>query len=192
VTWLMPFGRLDEAAADLETALDVDPLAMWPRGWLSVMLWFGRQYERSIEQARVMIDLDPNHFIAWLCAGHALREAGRLDEAIHAYRRAAGLSGQAPMIIGWLGLALAQIGDTEGARELADRLLRMPPSVHVPATNLAWIHFGLGEIDEFFACMERAIDARDHMITPLRSYPFLDPVRDDPRFAALLRKMNLA
>jgi len=62
----------------------------------------------------------------------------------------------------------------------------------VPPTSLAWIHLGLGEIDQFFQWMDRAIDARDHMITPIKSYPFMDRIRDDPRYIDLLRKMNLS
>jgi hypothetical protein len=68
----------------------------------------------------------------------------------------------------------------------------MAAQAYVPPTNFAWIHLGLGEIDEAFAWMDKAIDARDGMMTPIKSYWFLDPIRDDPRFTALLRKMNLA
>ncbi|HEY0593108.1 MAG TPA: hypothetical protein VGF40_15150, partial [Thermoanaerobaculia bacterium] len=50
---------------------------------------------------------------------------------------------------------------------------------------------GLDEIDEFFVWMDRAIEERDHMIMPIKLYPFMDKVRDDPRFVELLRKMNL-
>ncbi len=50
---------------------------------------------------------------------------------------------------------------------------------------------GLGELDEAFAWLNRAIDDRDPMMTPIRSYSFFDPIRADPRFMALLRKMNL-
>jgi hypothetical protein len=49
----------------------------------------------------------------------------------------------------------------------------------------------LGELEEAFAWMNRAVDERDPMMTPIRSYPFFDPIRADPRFGALLRKMNL-
>jgi hypothetical protein len=51
---------------------------------------------------------------------------------------------------------------------------------------------GLGDIDHAFAWMEHALDAPDRMMAPIKSYSFLDPLRGDPRFAALLRKMNLA
>jgi len=71
------------------------------------------------------------------------------------------------------------------------RLHAMAAQAYVPPTSFAWIHLGLGETDEAFAWMDKAIDARDHMIAPIKTYWFLDPIRDDPRFAALLRKMNL-
>jgi len=67
----------------------------------------------------------------------------------------------------------------------------MSAHAYVPPTSFAWTYLGLGEIDEAFAWMDKAIDARDHMMTPIRSYWFLDPIRDDPRFHALLRRMNL-
>jgi NAD(P)-dependent dehydrogenase (short-subunit alcohol dehydrogenase family) len=59
------------------------------------------------------------------------------------------------------------------------------------AARFGDVHLGLGEIDSAFIWMDRAIDARDHMMTPIKSYPFLDPLREDSRFIALLHKMNL-
>jgi TolB-like protein/Flp pilus assembly protein TadD len=192
VTGLMPFGRLDEAVADLERALDLDPLALVIRSWFSVILWLDRQYERGIEQGRMAIELSPTNFFCHAVTGMNYREARMFDEAIAAHGRAVDLSGGTPLTQGWLGLALAESGDRAGARALYDRLRAMPPKAYVPPTSFAWIHLGLGEIDEFFEWMDRAIDARDHMITPIKTYPFMDPIRDDPRYTGLLRKMNLA
>lgn len=189
---LMPHGRLEEAAAELELALDLDPMALAPRMWLLAMFWFGRQYERGFEEARLLLEIEPAHFAAHLWIGALYREAKRFDQAIASLRRAAELSAGAPIVLGWLGLALAESGDATGARALLERLRGMPPGVFVPPTSVAWIHLGLGEIDEFFACMEQAIDARDHMITPIKSYPFLDRIRADPRYRDLLRQLNLA
>jgi hypothetical protein len=95
------------------------------------------------------------------------------------------------MIMGWLGLALAESGKTAEARTMIERFRAIAPKTYVPPTNFAWIHLGLGDVDRFFACMDRAIDARDHMLMPIKTYPFLDPVRNDPRHSALLRRMNL-
>ena len=191
VTGLMPFGRVEEAAAELERALEVDPLSMWRRFWLVIMLWLGRRYDRAIEQGRLLLDLAPAHFVAHWAIGIVYREAGMFDEAIAANRKAVDLSGSAPVVMGALGFALAQSGDKAGARALIERFRVMPPGVYVPPTGLAWIHLGLGEIDEFFEWMGRAIDERDHFVMPIRTYPFLDRIRGDPRYVGLLRKMNL-
>ncbi len=62
---------------------------------------------------------------------------------------------------------------------------------YVLPTSLAFIHLGLGEIDQAYTFFERAIEDRDPIIIPILTYPFLDPLRDDPRFHALLKRMNL-
>jgi len=188
---LMPHGRLDEAIAEVERALELDPLSCWTHGWLVTLLWLGRHAERAIDEARKAVDLDPTFGMTRLQLGLALCHAGRFDEAIAALRKTLELT-PVPIVQGWLGLALALGGDEAEARQLLGRFHAMAAQAYVPPTNFAWIHLGLGEIDDAFTWMDKAIDARDGMMTPIKSYWFLDPVRDDPRFAALLRKMNLA
>jgi TolB-like protein/tetratricopeptide (TPR) repeat protein len=190
-TWLMPFGRLDEAVAELERALDLDPLAILPRIWLEVMLGLNRQYDRAIEQGRLVLEIAPGHFIGYFTIGTVYHEAGMFDVAIGALRKAVDLTGGAPLMLGWLGLALADSGDRAAARAILDRLRTMPPGVYVPPSSYAWIHLGLDEIDEFFRRMDQAIEDRDHLIMAIKTYPFLDRVRDDCRYAALLHRMNL-
>jgi TolB-like protein len=190
-TGLMPFGRLDEATGELEFALELDPLGIHERMWLVVMLWLNRQYTRAIEQGRLLIESEPAHFAGHFVTGVVCREAGLFEHAISSLRKAADLSGGNLLVLGWLGLALAESGDAPAARALRDRLRGLPAETYVPPTSYAWLHIGLGEVDEFFEWMDRAIDARDHMIMPIKSYPFFDPIRGDSRYAALLRKMNL-
>lgn len=190
-TGLMPFGRLNEAIAELEIALKVDPLGLFPRMWLLVIYWLNRQYDRSLEQARILLDVEPRHFLTHFVVGLITREVGQFPEAIAAHRRSVELSGGSPLMLGWLGLALAQGGERAEARAILERMKAMPPQVYVPPTGQAWIHLGLGEIDAFFEWMIRAIDARDHMITPVQTYPFLDSIRSDPRYEDLLRRMKL-
>lgn len=188
---LMPFGRLEEAITQIKMALESDPLSMIIRSWLGVMLWFDRQYEQAIEEARRLIELDTNYDVGYLIVGQACCMQHAFDNAIVALRKASELSGNSPMVRGWLGLALAQGGNTAEARNLLQNLSAVAGRAYVPSSSFAWIYFGLGELDEAFLWMDRAIEARDPMMTPIKSYPFLDPIRNDPRFATLLRKMNL-
>ena len=119
------------------------------------------------------------------------REHGKFAEAIELQRKAVALSSDAPLQLGWLGLALGQGGEEAEARAVLDQLHEIAKTGYVPPTSFAWTYLGLGEIDEAFLWLDRAIDGRDHMMIPIKSYPFFDSIREDPRFAALLRKMNL-
>jgi TolB-like protein len=191
VTGLMPFGYLDEAVRQLDIALELNPLGVFLRAWLAVLLWLKRDYARAIEESRLLIGIAPDHFISHFVAGVVYSDARIFTDAVAALRKAVALSGGSPFMLGWLGHTLAESGDRAAASEVLLRLESMPPGVFVPPTSVAWIHLGLGEIDRFFERMIQAIDVRDHMITPIRSYPFLDSVRGDERYADLLRRMHL-
>ena len=191
ISGLLPHGRVVEAAAELEQILETDPLSLPVRSWLAIMLGLGRQYERGIEEARRALDLDPNHFVTHILAGQIYRYMESYDEAIAAFRRGAELSGGCPFACGWLGEALAKSGATAEARALLDQLYQAVAASYVAPTSFAWIHLGLGEMDEAFSWLDRAIDVRDPMLVPIKTYPIFDPIRRDERFLALLGKMHL-
>ena len=62
---------------------------------------------------------------------------------------------------------------------------------HVPPSSFAWIYLGLGETDAAFEWLNRAVDECDQYMMPIKTYGFFDPIRADPRFQSLLRRMNL-
>jgi serine/threonine-protein kinase len=188
---LMPLGHIDEAVAQLKCVVESDPLSLMMRVWLGEMQYFRRHYEQAKEQFRMMMEIDPTYFMSYFQLGQVGCEEGAFDKAIADLRQGAAFSGNAPLVMGWLGMTLAKSGDAAGAREVLAGLHAAATHVYVLPTSFAWIHLGLGEIDETFAWMERAIEERDPIIVPIMSYPFLDPLRGDPRFHALLRKMNL-
>jgi tetratricopeptide (TPR) repeat protein len=189
---LMPVGRLEESVREMKIVLESDPLSLFNRWWLCIMYYFARDHARAMEQARFMVELDPGYYIGHWASGMLLLEAGSGPEAVSAFRRAAELSGNAPLMIGWLGQALARSGETREARALLEQLSEISRCAYVPPSSFAWIHLGLGNIEDAFRWMDRAIDARDPMMMPIKSFPFLDPFRSDPRYHELLRKMNLA
>ena len=122
VTGLMPLGRLDEATCELEFALELDPFGMHARMWLVVMLWLNREYDRAIEQGRLLIEIEPTHFAGHFVTGVVCREAGLYEDAIPSLRRAAELSGGNLLVLGWLGLPLAESGDVPAARALLRKM----------------------------------------------------------------------
>jgi tetratricopeptide (TPR) repeat protein len=182
--------RLKDAAAEIELALDSDPQSTFLRAWLVCMLALDRQYDRAAEQARLIIEFDPSSPHGPWMLGWVLRDQGRFDESIAAHRAAVRLSGASPLMLGWLGLALGQGGHAADARALLEQLRAMANVRYVPPSAFAWTHYGLGEVDQAFLWMDRAVEGGDRMMVPLQSYPFLDPIRADPRYVALLKKMN--
>jgi serine/threonine-protein kinase len=188
---LMPLGRLEESVEEMKIVIQSDPLSLFNRWWLLVMYYLARDYDPALEQARFMIDLDSSYYVGHWGRGMLCLEKGMLREAISEFREAANLSGNVPLMLGWLGQALGKAGEAGEASALLDRLSEISRAAYVPPSSFAWIHLGLGNVGEAFTWMERAIDARDPMVMPIKSYPFLDPLRTDPRFHALLRKMNL-
>ena len=155
------------------------------------MLLLDHRFDQALEQARVVLELDPTFYWGHHAMGACYRDRRMYDEAIAAQRRAVEFSGETPLELGWLGLVLAQSGNHAEARAVLDRLHVIASRACVPPSSFAWIHLGFGETDSAFEWCNRAVDARDDMMMAIKSYVFFDSLRADPRYAALLRRMNL-
>jgi TolB-like protein/Flp pilus assembly protein TadD len=190
-TVLLMLERMEEAYAELERALEIDPLSPEVHFWFALGLFFGRRHDRALAVARRLVDLEPGPF-ACMTLGLACMGAGRFEESLRALRRAAGLSSDFPLVLGWLGLALGLAGREADARAVLERLRGIARERFVLPTSFAWLHVGLGEIDEAFAWMEQAANHNDQWIHPLHIYSFLDPLRGDPRLHALAVKLSVA
>jgi tetratricopeptide (TPR) repeat protein len=190
-TVLLVLGDTENAVAELQCALELDPLSPEVRFWLAWVLFCGRQYEQALMQARKLVEVEPEQHFAYMVLGHAYLGMQRFEESVAAQRKAAELSSQFPLVLGWLGLAFGLGGYTEEARGVLEHLRVISRERFVLPTSFAWIHLGLGEIDDAFALMEQAVHGNDEWVHPLKTYPFLDPLRSDPRFHALMRKLSL-
>ncbi len=189
--YLLPLGKIEDAVVEIQHALEVDPLSVFLRCWLGLMFDFGRQYDQGLNEVKLALDLDSSSYIPHFVLGHLYRDKCMFVESIAAHRIAVERSGGVPLMLGWLGLPLALGGHTAEARSVLEHLYGIASHAYVPPTSFAWIHLGLGQLNDAFKWMDKAIDAHDPMMTPIRTYAFLDPIRTDPRFAALLRKMRL-
>lgn len=191
VSELMPHGRLREAREELERALELDPLSFFARFWLGIVLVLERNPERAIEEGKKLLDIGPGYSMANFVLGVSYRYQNKIDESLTALRKAKEGTGGAASVLGWLGMLLAAKGDVGEARSVLQRLREMELSTYVPPCSFAWVHLGLGEVDTAFEWLNRAVGECDQLMMPIKSYAFFDPIRHDPRFALLLRKMNL-
>ncbi|MGE5325846.1 MAG: winged helix-turn-helix domain-containing protein [Deltaproteobacteria bacterium] len=202
VAILMPRGRLDEAVAEIEGALESDPLAGFTRTWLGVLHLCARNYDRAIDEARRLLELEPDSCWAHFVIGIAYRQkyaeelkSGRskpdiAEQAISEHRKAHELVPGIDFFLGWLGLTLGVCGKKAQAREVLEGLKGQER--YILPTTFAHIYLGLEETDAAFEWLDRAVEERDQMIMPILSYAHYDPIRQDPRFAPLLHKMKLA
>ncbi len=191
VSGLMPHGRVQEAATELERALELDPLSLLTRMWFGIMLHLLRDYERGIEEGRRMLEVDPSYPFGYFLIAVGCIYLKRFEEGLAAQRKAIELSGGPPISLGWLGLMLGACGQPAEARAVLQRLRDTATKVYVPPCSFAWIHLGLREIDAAFEWLKRAVEECDQFMMPIKTYGFFDPIRADPRYAVLLRKMNL-
>jgi serine/threonine-protein kinase len=192
ISGLLPHGRIDEAAAEVDATLQSDPLSVFVRWWAACMAYFGRRPQRMADEGRHMIALDPSQFLGHWALGAARIECGAPGEGVTALEKAHELSGGIPFALGFLAYAYGRAGRPSDARRLLERAESMAAGGYVPPSTFAYCHLGLDDWDTAFGWWDRAIEVRDPLIMPIKTYPFFDPVRGDPRYRALLRRMNLA
>ncbi|HUF75916.1 MAG TPA: tetratricopeptide repeat protein [Longimicrobiales bacterium] len=192
---LLSRGRPDEALEELRRARELDPLSHIINLDLGLHFYVRREYHAAIEQLRATLELDPTFAYARSVLGLAYLRRGRGDAALAELERAVESSEDrwAPLL-GNLGYAYATLGREDEARELLAELEARSATEPIRALSVAYVHLGLGQEEEALEWLERAVAENDPGLVGdtggLRSEEF-DPLRDDPRFRALLREMNL-
>jgi DNA-binding winged helix-turn-helix (wHTH) protein/Flp pilus assembly protein TadD len=184
-------GRYEEALDQVRRAQELDALSLEINTVVGRIHYFGRQYERSIDAYRKVIDLDPHYARAHTRLGMTYAASGAFEDAIHEFEQSQRLSCFDPYLAGLLGYAQALSGSTRKARKLLEELTERPRGRYVSASSVALIWIGLGKSDEALEWLAKAYQGRSTDMVYAKTEPLLDPVRSDPRFTALLRQMGL-
>ena len=185
-------GRREEGLAQMKRALELDPLSLVINADLGRTLYFARDYSQSLEQLRKTLDLDKNFALAHVFLGQVYEQNKMFEEAIAEFQKGSDLSDGSTYARARLGYAYAVAGKASEAQKVLGELKYLSNRKYVSAYDIALIHLGLGEKDQAFAWLERAYEERCPTLEFLKVEPSLDPLRSDPRFADLLRRMNLA
>jgi serine/threonine-protein kinase len=189
--FLVAMGKQEEALAELTKARDLDPLSDTVGLLLSVSYLFSRQYDQAIEQARKMIEAEPDFWWGHFLLGWAETETGRYGEAIKALDRATQLDAS-PYPLAYLGYANARSGKKDRAQEALQELELKSHQLYVPRYQIAAVYTGLGEKDKALESLQQAFGNREEIITFLKVDPTWDTLRSDPRFQTILHRAGLS
>jgi serine/threonine-protein kinase len=183
---LMNLGEVDRGLAELRQAQKLDPLSLIVNTLLGMAHYRLHDYEQAQTQLRKTLELDPNFHLAQEILAQTFDMQGRFDEAIAECRKALETS-DAPGILATLGHSYTRAGNRNEALKLLEQLQKQSRKRVVTAVNFAWVYIALGEKDEAMNWLEKAYD--DGSLYGIKLDPFLDPLRDEPRFNQLLARV---
>ena len=182
-------GRNTEAIAEMKKAQNLDPLSLIINADLAELLMIARSYDESIEQSRKTIEMDANFGLAHNQLAQAYLQKGMYQEAIPEFQKAVQLSEGSPTCAANLARAYATVGRRNDALQLLGDLKKSSSAVYSHASEIAVVYAALGDKDAAMNWVEKGYQERFNPGVLLR--PGFDPLRSDPRFENLLRRIGM-
>jgi serine/threonine protein kinase/tetratricopeptide (TPR) repeat protein len=189
--YLSPLGRFDEAIAEIKRAVELEPLSIPIGSNLVVAYLRARKYDLALEQAKKTSSLDPNHPSARAWLGTAYNGNGMYAEAISLGESILQTNPTDQDALQMVAFAYAKSGRHNDAAAVIGKLNDIGKAQYVPHYLLGVIYGLLGEKEKAFAELEKALDDRDRGCNEMNVDFYMDPIRDDPRFKELLKRLNL-
>jgi len=183
--------RLSEAEDQVRAVLAADPLSVRANSYLAGVYHYRRDYDRSLEQCRRTLELDPDDIELHVVLGLNYEQKGMYREAIQALEKARSLSGNNPLILGPLGSCFAGCGELKEGQRILDELEQMSFSMYVAAIARAMVFLGIKDLDSGFLWLESAARAREALVCYLAVGPIYDGIRRDPRYRDMLQRIGL-
>lgn len=190
--YLMSLGRFDEAGAEMALAHELDPSSITVNVGRGRLFYYSRQYDEAIRHFQNLIAVEPNDSSLFNALFTIYAQKGAYEDAVESYLTVVRLSGASPEKLehfreiyrssGWEGFLRARLERHE--KDAADGHTDFPVS-------LADLYVALGEKEKALFWLDRGVDAREPSVIQLKIEPAYDELRDDPRFAELLRKIGL-
>ncbi|MDH3290873.1 MAG: protein kinase [Gemmatimonadota bacterium] len=187
---LLILGQVDSAVAEMRRATELDPVSAVMAASYAIGLAVAGHAEDALRAGRRAVELAPDAYVAHWLVGSALLNLDR-DSAAVVELEAVRAAGAPPHTHGLLGFAYARAGRRREALEILHMLQALPDRTGADI-EIARVHLGLGQIDSAFVWLDRAVDNRDFKLNAESLWsPIWAPLHRDPRFAAILARLNI-
>jgi len=189
IIFLSPTGRHDEGINHGKRAKELDPLTAYIRSDLGWSYNLARRWDEAIAECEQIPDIDPNFSFGYWCLGMAYWQKGMLDEAVAAYERAVDLAPDHWQVKSELALAYATAGKNVQAQSILEELEEQGRQGYVTPAALALAHLAVGDLDGTFRWLDN-LEERSPQLIWMNTNAAYDPLRGDPRFKELMRKVG--
>jgi TolB-like protein/Flp pilus assembly protein TadD len=186
-TFLSPLGRHDQAIAEMRKAMELEPLSLIQGANYAGVLLYARRHDEAIAQAKKTFDLDPGFFGGKSWLSHSYNAAGKYAEALAIAEPT--LNSDSPFISD-AAIAYAKSGQRDRALALIERWKEAEKQKYVMNYWFAMSYAALGDKDAAFAELEKAYQNHDWFLQRIKVDPFADPLRDDPRFNEMVKRLK--
>jgi len=188
---LTPLGRMDEALEQILLASALDPVSSIIARDVAVTRYYRKEFDLALEQCDHTIELNPHFSPAYWTLGQIQEQRKDFDESIAAFQRAAHLSPRSPRMQAALARAYALAGKQEAALASLRQLEKLAAERYVSPFEFAVVHFALGHSGVGFRWLSKACKDRCFELISIKLDPIFDPLRNDPRFAAMMRQVGV-
>ena len=184
-------GRYDEALAMIRRAQEADPFSLIINAVHGQILSRSGRAKEAVAQFQKTLDLERNFPLGHFLFGLVLVRDGKNEDAVKEIEQAVQSSPESPVYRSMLAYVYAQTGRIEEARKILGEVIQEATSDRASWQDVAGIYAALGEKDHAFAALEMAFQRRDSRMTMLLDHEGLMPLRSDPRFSGLVRRVGL-
>jgi serine/threonine-protein kinase len=184
--------RFDDALRELERARELDPLSVPIRAYLGQTWLFKKEYPRAASVLGEALAENPGHVLLLHNLGEVAMAQGRWSEAVEYLEPSVRPGEQSAHYLAILAAAFARAGREQEAARILTTLEQRAGEGLVSPFDMALVHLALGADGEALDWLERGYDLRDVWLLEMTAWPWFDSLQPDPRFQALLRRIQQA
>lgn len=190
--WLLYMGRFEEALQEMAIAVDLDPVSQAILKDQGIVFYYTRQYERAIESALKSLELDPLFISAHRLLSMSYQGLGNFEKSIAENEIWGTLTGNKAKTKVSLAQILAAAGQKDEARKIVSEIGKTIQLTGNDYRGMSMVYAALGEKDTAFKWLELSYERHEESLCSLKVDPKFDPIRSDPRFDDIVRRIGLS